>query len=343
MTASDSSRADANGKALAPWLQRQLDRLLAQPAHALLLHGPSGLGQYPLALALASAWLCDEPTAAGACGRCASCHAIAVRTHADLHVLMPEVTLQELGWPLDEKAQTELDDKKRKPSREIRVDAMREAIEFSQRTSAGSRGKVVLVYPAECMNAVAANALLKTLEEPTGALRFVLATQAVRQLLPTVRSRCQSHAMDWPAGQELLPWLHAHGVEPQAAAIWLRAAGGRPEAALALARRGLDAEKWSALPKAVQHGNAGLLADWSPPEIVQALHKICHDMQLCHFGAEPRFFLPQDLPAPIGFAALSRWGRALTRAARTMEHPFNPGLMQEALLDEAKIALNSRH
>ncbi len=329
--------------ATAPWLIRQLAPLLAQRGHAFLLHGPSGLGQYTLALAMARAWLCINPTADGACGQCDSCHAIEVRTHADLCVLMPETVMQERQWPLGEKAQAELDDKKRKPSREVRIDAMREAIEFSQRTSAGNRGKVVLVFPAERMNAITANALLKTLEEPAGNLRFVLATDAVQQLLPTIRSRCLAHAMAWPHEQELTPWLAHHGLAPEVAAIWLRAAGGRPDDALALAGSGLDAGQWSALPKALQRGDAGVMQGWSPTQIVTALHKICHDMQLRHYGAQPRFFREQDLPVAPAFAPLSQWGRALARTMRTMEHPFNPGLMQEALLSEARNALNSRH
>ena len=83
---------------LAPWLQRQLDSLLSQRGHAWLLQGPSGLGQYPLGLALVEAWLCDAPTPHGACGHCASCHAVRVRTHPDLMVLMPETALLALGW-----------------------------------------------------------------------------------------------------------------------------------------------------------------------------------------------------------------------------------------------------
>ena len=191
-----------------PWIAAQTRQLLAQQGHAWLLHGPSGLGQYRLALELAMAWLCETPTDEGACGQCPSCHAIAVRTHADLCVLMPETTLLDLSWPLSEKAQADIDDKKRKPSREIRVDAMRDAIEFSQRTSARGRGKVVLVYPAEQMNAITANALLKTLEEPPGDVRFVLATESSHQLLPTIRSRCLGHAMAWPDSIVALEWLN---------------------------------------------------------------------------------------------------------------------------------------
>ena len=107
--------------ALAPWLQRQLVDLLAQRGHAVLLSGPSGLGQYELGLALVSAWLCDRPGPTGACGQCESCHAIDVRTHADLCVLMPETLSLALGWPLDESTQKELDDKKRNRDRETRA------------------------------------------------------------------------------------------------------------------------------------------------------------------------------------------------------------------------------
>ena len=125
---------------LAPWLAQQARQLLAQRGHAWLLDGPSGLGQFDLALALVRAWLCEQPSAEGACGQCASCHAIDVHAHADLCLLMPETAMLEWGWPLSEKTQDEIDSKKRKPSKEIRVEAMREAVEFAQRTSARGRG-----------------------------------------------------------------------------------------------------------------------------------------------------------------------------------------------------------
>ena len=328
---------------LAPWLDRQLRSLLAQRGHAWLLQGPSGLGQYELAMALASAWLCEQPSEAGACGHCPSCHAIAVRTHADLAVLMPETQMLDLAWPLSEKAQGEIDDKKRKPSKDIRVEAMREVVEFAQRTDARGRGKVVLVYPAERMNVITANALLKTLEEPAGDVRFVLATEAAHQLPPTIRSRCQPHTMVWPQAEEALRWLATQGVADDAGQALLRSAGGRPSNALRQSASGQNPAWWAALPKAMQQGNAQHLAELSPAQAIDALQKLCHDLLLKGSGAEPRFFMASQLPAcSASVMALTDWFKRLMQSARTAEHPFNAGLMLEALANDAQQVLLAR-
>ncbi|MEI2746991.1 MAG: DNA polymerase III subunit delta' [Ottowia sp.] len=329
-------------QSLAPWIARQLQALLAQRGHAWLLQGPSGLGQFELALALVRAWLCDQPGVEGACGQCPSCHGIDVHTHPDLVVLMPETEMLARGWPLPEKAQAEIDDKKRKPSRDIRVDAMREAIEFAQRTSGRGRGKAVLVYPAERMNAVTANALLKTLEEPPGDMRFVLATDAAHQLLPTIRSRCLSHTLAWPEADEVRPWLAAQGVAGEQAAALLHAAGGRPAEALALAEGKDAARRWSQLPQALARGEPGALADLPLPEAVARLQKLCHDLLAVQVGAAPRFFDAADLPRqPLPLLALTRWWQQLAQSARTAEHPLNAGLATEFLVSSARQVLNS--
>ncbi|MDO9195226.1 DNA polymerase III subunit delta' [Rhodoferax sp.] len=332
-----------NGTAMAPWIATQAVQLLAQRGHAWLLAGPSGLGQYSLALALVRAWLCDSPSSHGACGTCGSCHAIDVRTHADLCVLMPETVMLELGWPLSEKAQADIDDKKRKPSKEIRVDAMRDAVEFSQRTSARGRGKAVLVFPAERMNNVTANALLKTLEEPPGDVKFVLASDAAHQLLPTIRSRCLGHTMVWPETDASLAWIEGQGIPAAQAAVMLRAAGSRPDDALLFSQSGRDAQAWVRLPKAMARGDVSALKDWTPAQTVDALHKLCHDVLAVKTGATPRFFDATDLPAGGSVAALTTWAGALAAATRTVEHPFNAGLMLEALVSQAQNALNSTH
>lgn len=325
---------------LAPWLAQQSRQLLAQRGHAWLLQGPSGLGQYSLGLALVRAWLCEQATEQGACGTCPSCHAIEVRTHADLCVLMPETVMLELGWPLDEKSQSDIDEKKRKPSKEIRIEAMRNAIEFAQRTSARGRGKAVLVYPAERMNHVTANALLKTLEEPPGDVRFVLASEAAHQLLPTIRSRCLTHTMTWPTDSEALTWLQGQGLAAADARTLLRAAGGRPDDALAFAATGREPKSWRSLPRAMQRGELAVVADWSPVQLVDALHKLCHDLLALGSGATPRYFDAGDLPPPPALPVLSAWQRELGQESRSAEHPFNTGLMIEALVSRAQTALN---
>lgn len=325
----------------APWIAAQNRQLLAQRGHAWLLQGPSGLGQYSLALALVRAWLCDRPGADGACGECGSCHAVDVRAHGDLCVLMPETFMLELGWPLSEKAQSDIDEKKRKPSKEIRVDAMRDAVEFSQRTSGRGRGKAVLVYPAERMNAITANALLKTLEEPAGDVKFVLASEASHQLLPTIRSRCISHSMAWPETQTSLAWLGEQGTAAVEAVELLRAAGGRPEDAAQLAAAGRSGKSWSLLPKAIARGDVSAVSGFTPAQAVDALQKICHDLLSVGVGATPRFFAATELPPPVSAGALGAWWRELARTAETVEHPFNAGLMLEALVSQAHIALNS--
>ncbi len=324
------------------WIAEQTRQVLSQRGHAWLLHGPSGLGQYALALELARAWLCEIPGESGACGQCGSCHAINVRTHADLCVLMPETTLIDRNWPLGEKAQSDIDDKKRKASREIRVDAMRDAIEFSQRTSARGRGKVVLVYPAEQMNAITANALLKTLEEPPGDAKFVLASESAHQLLPTIRSRCLGHAMHWPAAPASLQWMHSHGVAQGQAEVLLKASGGRPEDALAQFGSVREVAAWADLPQAMVRGDSTYFKQWTVPETVDALQKLCHDVMAHQFGATPRFFDATALAFPVPVGALSGWSQSLAKTRKTMDHPFNVGLMQEALVAQAKFALNCR-
>ncbi|MNY74949.1 DNA polymerase III subunit delta' [compost metagenome] len=76
------------------------------------------------------------------------------------------------------------------------------------------------------------------MEEPPGDVRFVLASEAAHQLLPTIRSRCLGHTMVWPADAEMQAWMQSQGVARDAATSFLRAAGGRPDDALALAHSG---------------------------------------------------------------------------------------------------------
>ena len=256
---------------------------------------------------------------------------------------MPETIMLELGWPLGEKAQKEIDDKKRKPSKEIRIEAMRDAVEFAQRTSGRGRGKVVLVYPAERMNHVTANALLKTLEEPAGDLRFVLASEAAHQLLPTIRSRCLGHTMAWPGEDEAVAWLQEQGV--QAAEVGgLAARGRRPARRCAASCTGRPRPQ--GLGAAAQSpGSWRQSLRWPTGRPPRPSMRCTSSAMTCwpsrRVPNRASSSWPTCLP-PASFAALSGWSRELTRMARTVEHPFNAGLMLEALVSQARSALNSR-
>jgi DNA polymerase III subunit delta' len=320
-----------------PWLAAPLAETLArQRGHALMLHGVDGIGALQFALALAQGWLCESGGAPHPCGRCGSCRLVQARLHPDLMVLLPQALRQSLGWPLvDDKVEGE--DGKKKPSRQIRIDEVRSTIDWSAKTSARGRGKVAVLHPAERMNAQAASALLKTLEEPPPGTRLVLVVADPSQLLPTVRSRCQRVALAAPPADQALAWLAGQGVED--AELLLAAASGRPLLAREMAAAGIGGAAWAALPRAVARGQGGALAGWPVPRAVDALHKLCHDAMALATGAPPRYFPRASLPSVGTLAPLVAWSRELARVARHDEHPWHEPLLLDSLVAQGREAL----
>ncbi|HEY4069269.1 MAG TPA: DNA polymerase III subunit delta' [Burkholderiaceae bacterium] len=327
-----------------PWLAPVLKQTLgSQHAHALLLHGPRGVGQFELALTLAQAWLCEAAAPAEKpCGHCASCKLVQARSHPDLLVLVPEALQQELGWNAAEGEEGAPERaSKTKPSQEIKVEAVRRAVGFAQITSARGLGKVVVLHPAERMNGISANTLLKTLEEPVGATRFLLSCAAPDALLPTIRSRCQAVPLSLPPAEASLAWLSAQGVE--GAEVLLAATGGQPQEALAWSRQGIDAALWGRLPALVAQGMAQPLAAWPLPRVVDALQKLAHDAACLACGAAPRYFAASQFgPGTAEPGALNAWMAELRRIARHAEHPWNAGLVIESLVQQGQRALATR-
>ena len=105
---------------------------------------------------------------------------------------------------------------------------------------------------------------------------------------------------------------------------------------------GLDARAWSQWPKALVRGDTAGFGDWAPAQLVEAFQKLCHDLLALRSGAQPRFFEAADLPAPASMPALTAWWRSLAETSRTVDHPFNAGLMLEDLVARARTALNSK-
>jgi len=329
---------DEPGMAPLPWLAPALrDALARQHGHALLVHAAPGIGALPFAVALAQSWLC-EARAAGdlACARCASCRAVQAHVHPDLQVLLPEAQRRDTGWLLADD-RPEGDEGKRKPSRQIRIDEVRAAIDWVGRTSARGHGKVWALHPLEALNEHAASALLKTAEEPPVGTRLVLTCSDPQAILPTVRSRCQRVALAPPTADEALRWLAAQGLaRPE---VLLLGSGGRPLDALALAREGVDAAAWEALPEAIAQGRQGALAGWPVPRALDALFKLCCDALARSAGAPTRYFEARRVPAGADPARLAAWAAELQRIARHADHPWHEGLMADALVARARAAL----
>ncbi len=326
---------DANGALPLPWLATSLQQALAHQGHALLLYGPPGVGQFELALVLAQSWLCEAERAAGtpACGHCEACHLMQAGAHPDLMVLVPEAMRASLGLAIVAEEGDGAGASNKKPAsggREIRVADVRKAIDWGHQTSSRGQGKALVMYPAQALNRVAANALLKTLEEPAGALRLVLSTFDAQALLPTLRSRCQMLALPVPCPQEAQDWLREQGLETPEI-LWC-GAGGRPQEALAMMRDGLDTRLWPELPAAVQQGRADVFQGLPVARVVDTLQKVCLDLMSRVLGAPAQYFPQEALPAGARAKALGAWWQQLQRTARHEDHPWNASLLIESLV-----------
>jgi DNA polymerase-3 subunit delta' len=302
-------------------------------SHAVLIAGPAGLGQFEVVQGLMAAWLCEARGPQElACGRCAACHLVAQRTHPDAVWLVPAAWRVALGWePLDDSPS------KAKPSQEIRIDEVRAVLGFAQSTPARGMAKVIGVHPAEAMNTVAANALLKTLEEPGGVLRFALATEAAHDLLPTVRSRCQVVPMALPDPTEANAWLQTQGLEEPAPLLAL--AGGQVLRALGWARAGWTWAQLQGLARGVAQGDLSAWSSATPPQLIDLLQRLCHDLLAVVAGAPPRYFVAAPLPKVRHAEPLQQWAASLRDARAKSDHPLQWALWLEALAVEGQQAL----
>jgi DNA polymerase-3 subunit delta' len=215
---------------LYPWLQEKWNALMSSTARiapALLLHGPQGVGKLELARQFSKARLCEKTFSPNfePCRQCASCTLFEAGTHPDYLILEPEAEKTEEG----EQAQPT---SKAKPAAQISVAGVRAAIEFNQLSSSRGHGKIIAIHPAETMNHHAANALLKTLEEPAAGVQLVLVSHHPGRLPPTIRSRCSKVQIIRPEREIAIQWLERRQVlEPGRA---LDEAGGAPRSAYAM-------------------------------------------------------------------------------------------------------------
>jgi DNA polymerase-3 subunit delta' len=293
-TASVNSDAPANAAATrvagAAWLaapRGRLAALRARGAQGLMLHGPAGVGKWDLALAFAGDVLCENaPAGSPACGQCASCHLVAAGNHPDLRVVVPDALADRRpGGAVDdpESGGTEGGSAaKAKPSREIRISQILELADLSGITAHRGGARVVVLGPAESLNAPAANALLKGLEEPPAGMIFVLVADQVDRCLPTILSRCALVRVAVPARAAALQWLRDQAPVADAD-LRLTEAGGAPMALLRASEETLPADLRELLLALLRQGAA-----LDPAEIAARV--------------------PRILPIGASVALFQRWG-----------------------------------
>ena len=319
-----------------PWLEPQWRQILKRKAalpHALLLRGREGIGKLDLARKLAQSLACDTPASGGeACGACESCRWFAAGTHPDYREVVPEIMR-----PAEVEA---AEAKDRKPSDEIKVEQVRDLQDFIGLSAHRAGGKVMVIYPAETLNVNAANALLKNLEEPPPATRFVLVTHRPSYLPATIISRCQQILLATPSTDAAGKWLREQGVADPA--LSLAQTGNAPLAALALE----DGDFWTQrklLLEGLTAASADPLAladqvrDYPVSRLLGWLQRWSYDL-LSARSAGPVRYNPDFEQALTRIAGglravdISRYHRALVREQRYASHPLNARLFIEQLL-----------
>lgn len=348
-----------------PWHDaawRELQPLRTRGVHAVLLHGAAGIGKKSLAIDLARALLCETPQSSGhACGVCAGCLLTAAGSHPDLRIVVPDAMAAWRGTAADEdgdpdEAQPEEVDaepngepagKAKRASREIRIEQVRALADFVTTSTHRGGSRVVMLAPAEALNTASANALLKMLEEPPAGSLFVLATDALDDVLPTIRSRCVLLRVAAPARVQALGWLKLQSVENAEAA--LAEAGGAPLLALAQAGGGgLEPELRSTLAELLARGaqlSAAEVAARVPKTVpvgpaLALFQRWGWDLLALSTVRAPTAvrYHPQQsavlarLSAQSETAALLAWLGRLTGYRSAQDHPLNPRLVIEAAL-----------
>ncbi|MDW8479543.1 MAG: DNA polymerase III subunit delta' [Xanthomonadales bacterium] len=304
--------------ALPPWLAPLASRLAARIAdpglpHAILIAGPAGIGKRMLAEWLVAALLCRQPEADGSgCGRCRDC----IMREAGSH---PDLIRVGLGERTDGRARQEiLIDQIRSLSARLATPAQR-----------GGR-RLALIDPADRMNAAAANAFLKTLEEPGPERHLLLVADEPERLLATVRSRCLRLEPGLPERQRSLDWLVASGLPPALAAEALDLAEGAPLRALALAREEAAAGLLGAVRSELQALEAG---ERSAAEL--ARRWLADRPQLRLALAERlarRRLAARALTDPALFSKLDRWLGQAARLRQELGGPLRPDVLLAGLL-----------
>lgn len=306
------------------------DNLLA---HAVLLSGPAEIGKLDFCLAFIQRLNCTQPTLDDhACGQCKDCCLFVARTHPDIRLINVD------DDPKDKKNQSKVE--------QIKIDDIRDINQFMTLSRQRAKYKIVCINFAETMNVNAANALLKTLEEPPqNSILFLLSSRA-DTLLATIKSRCQTWKFKLPDEQLSLQWLNQQQEHDQWADL-LKVSGNRPLLALELQQSGLGEER------ADYYKDLGLflqgktkitkvsskLQDEPLERLVIWQQAWCADLVRCHYENQPITLENPDirrslhsLVGRVDLHLLFRFMDKLIELRRFSSAPLNKRLFIEDML-----------
>ena len=325
-----------------PW--RQLHVLRERLPHAILFHGEAGTGKSRFIESFAQSLLCENVRPDGfACDTCASCAWFAQHNHPDYRRVRPEALEDEPSAEGEEGG----DDKKAKasktPSKDIKIEQIRQLADFMNISTHRQGLRVVVLYPAEALNTPASNALLKTLEEPPPGTVFLLASNSLDRLLPTILSRCRKFALPLPDHASALAWLIEQGLNGQDAESWLREQGGAPLAALAQAETG-DREELELLLAVLARPSTELalkhadkLSKTALSSLVAWQQRWLYDMLSLKMAGTLRYYPRHQkelaaLAATVHTSKLLQVIKSTNERRATADHPLSPKLFVEAML-----------
>ncbi|MFA7280009.1 MAG: DNA polymerase III subunit delta' [Sterolibacterium sp.] len=330
-------------------LWQQLLGDLQNLPHAMIMAGAEGLGKLAFAQTFAALLLCQSTGLTDnldqmPCGRCASCNWLASGNHPDFRLIQPqgEGEGDEEGAEATKSASSQV----KQGQGRIKVEQIRELGDFVFIGSHAHGKRIAIFSPAESMNAAAANALLKILEEPPAGVYFILIVNSWHQLLPTIRSRCRKIVFSLPDYAQAQKWLNQEGVK--SADELLQLVGGAPLLAATWAEQGrLDVYRKALEPLADKPDDpVAMAAKWSGlikaesgfglPHLVDALQKWLYDLLLLkltgkltyHQAWQPKL---EALKSRTSISRLLAGYQELLRIRAVARHPLNTQLFLEDL------------
>ncbi len=321
--------------------EQLLGQGLGRLPHAMLLVGPAGVGKSAFSEQIAAMLLCEAVTVEQtACGICQACNWLDAGNHPDFRRVAPDD-----DGEAEEGSAVKNDKAKKRSSSIIRIDQIRELEAFVFTGSHRNGNRVVLITEAEAMNAPAANALLKILEEPPSSVYFILVSSKSKSLLPTIRSRCRCISFGPPDAAAAAEWLAGRGLQKQAAR-YLDLAGGAPMRVAQWNEQGqlapIDALVETLItppgdPVALAARWDGLLKGdglFRMEHLVEGVQRWLFDLtqermagQVRYHGGWPR---PKGIASLNPAALLAAW-REINQFRRSARHPLNQLLFLENL------------